>query len=132
MAQRSQAHRHQIVVVLSSLSPSHCRCPIVVIVLVDVIDDIDVIAAAIPVHATFLVVAIVADDRPSIAIVSPSHILLLLRCCCTVDRRHSRDVHRRPRRCIAVAVAPSIACRHHAVRRLAGNVVFSDVVRSWF
>jgi hypothetical protein len=61
VAQRSRAHCHQIVVVPSSLSPSHCRHLIVVVVVViNVIVVVVVVAAAIAVHITFVVVAILA------------------------------------------------------------------------
>ena len=55
------------------------------------------------------------DDWPSVAIVPPSHILLPLRCRCTVNFRCPCAVHHRCHRCIAIApsisvsVAPSIA-----------------------
>ena len=62
MAQRSRAHRHQIVLAPSSSLPSHHCCPIVVVVVVvvDVIVVVVVIATAIAVHITIVVVAIVA------------------------------------------------------------------------
>jgi hypothetical protein len=60
VAQRLQAHRHQIVVVPLSLLPSHCCRPIVVAVIVDIIVVVVIVAAAIAVHVTFVVVAIVA------------------------------------------------------------------------
>ena len=62
MAQRLRAHHHQIVGVPSSLSPLHCRHPIVVVVIAvdDVIVVVVIVPAAITVHITFFVVAIVA------------------------------------------------------------------------
>jgi hypothetical protein len=55
-----QAHRHQIVVVPSSLSPSHRCRPIVNVVVVDVIVVVVVVAAAIAIYITFVVVATIA------------------------------------------------------------------------
>ena len=61
MAQRLQAHGHQIIVFpLSSLQSHRCRPIVVIVVVNDVIIVVVVIAAAIAVHRAFFVVAIVA------------------------------------------------------------------------
>ena len=84
------AHRHRIVVIHSSLSPSHCRRPIVVVVLDDVNVDavvvvVVVVVTAVVFHFPIVVVAIAAIIVVGVVVVAVAVVIDIVargRCAC--------------------------------------------------